>query len=67
MTIAVIAPKVTKEVPSRKLVMEPCPQCRVNTAFQFSADTSYYIYCLNCGYIKNLHSQAGTLTDDGNK
>ena len=67
MTAAVIAPKVSKELSSRKLVMEPCPRCQVNTAFQFSTGANYYIYCLNCGYIKNIHSRADTLTGNGNE
>lgn len=67
MTTTLTKHKVTGEASNRKLIMEPCPKCQVNTAFQFTADTNYYIYCLNCGYIKNIHNRPVIPTGDGNK
>ena len=57
MTSQVVTPSAVKRISSRKLIMEPCPQCNVSTAFEFDSDSSYSISCLNCGYVKNLDVQ----------
>ena len=57
MASTIITPKVTKGISNRKLVMEQCPKCQGSTAFEFDSDTSYYISCLNCGYVKNIQGR----------
>jgi len=67
MTTTLTKLKAISEASNRKLIMELCPKCQVNTAFQFNADTNYYIYCLNCGYIKNISNRPVTPTGNGNE
>ena len=39
-------------ISSRKLVMEYCPKCHLNTAFEFNSDSSDSKSCLDCGHVK---------------
>ena len=48
---------VTEEMASRRLIMEHCPSCEGNTAFEFDSATGYGIHCLNCGFTADVEIQ----------
>ena len=45
-----IEAKANAGTASRRLIMEHCPRCKGNTAFEFDSATGYGIHCLNCGF-----------------
>ena len=60
----------TKATDSRRLIMEHCPRCKGNTAFEFDSATGYGIHCLNCGFTtyvqRELARQISKTSDNGN-
>ena len=47
-----------KEISQRQLIMDYCPDCRENTAFEFKPNSSCYALCLNCGCKKEIRQTA---------
>ena len=57
MVSTAIKSNVNEGIESRRFIMEHCPECKGNTAFEFDSATSYGVHCLNCGFTANVEIQ----------
>jgi len=57
MASTAIKSNVNEGIGCRRFIMEHCPRCKGNTAFEFDSAAGYGIHCLNCGYTADVEIQ----------